>query len=197
MRKYSALHRERENERCRKWYHDNKTRAIESQKEYNRENPEVNKAAVRRYQAKKQADPNWHAEQAAKSKAWRHANPDRDRANRQASHKRKMATNPSYVIKTRLRARLQKKLMNRGINKVANTLALTGCTSEFLRGYLEARFKPGMTWNNSHIDHIRPLASFDLTDPDQQRLAFHYQNLTPLFAHENLSKGAKHIPTEA
>ena len=48
-----------------------------------------------------------------------------------------------------------------------------------------------MSWENMgewHLDHIRPCASFDLTDPDQQRQCFHYSNLQPLWASDNLSK---------
>jgi hypothetical protein len=52
-----------------------------------------------------------------------------------------------------------------------------------------------MTWENYgpvwHVDHIRPCASFDLTDPAQQRECFHFSNLQPLFAAENLAKGDK------
>ncbi len=73
---------------------------------------------------------------------------------------------------------------------------LLGCTLEEAKVYLEKQFKPGMTWKNHsfrgwHIDHKRPLASFDLTDVEQQKPAFHYTNLQPLWARENLSKNAK------
>lgn len=53
-----------------------------------------------------------------------------------------------------------------------------------------------MSWDNYgfsgwHIDHILPLASFDLTDPAQQSECFNFKNLRPLWAKDNLSKGAK------
>ena len=51
-----------------------------------------------------------------------------------------------------------------------------------------------MTWDNHgkwHIDHIKPCASFDLLHKKQQRKCFYYKNLQPLWAQENLSKGAK------
>jgi hypothetical protein len=66
---------------------------------------------------------------------------------------------------------------------------------EQLRQHLEAQFTDGMSWDNYgrdgwHIDHIRPCASFDLTDPEQQRQCFHYTNLQPLWAADNIRKGA-------
>lgn len=73
---------------------------------------------------------------------------------------------------------------------------LIGCTIVELRLHLEKQFRPGMTWDNHnyhgwHIDHIKPLASFDLSDPEQQKQAFHYSNLQPLWAKENISKRDK------
>jgi hypothetical protein len=42
-----------------------------------------------------------------------------------------------------------------------------------------------------HCDHIRPCASFDLSKASEQRKCFHYANLQPLWAKENLEKGYK------
>ena len=42
-----------------------------------------------------------------------------------------------------------------------------------------------------HVDHIIPLTSFDLRIPEQQKLCFHYSNLQPLWALENLVKHDK------
>jgi hypothetical protein len=78
--------------------------------------------------------------------------------------------------------------------KCSSAVKDLGCSIEELKLHLESKFKPGMTWDNHttdgwHIDHIRPLASFDLSDPEQQKLACHYSNLQPLWAYDNLSKG--------
>jgi len=46
---------------------------------------------------------------------------------------------------------------------------------------------------NYEIDHIRPLSSFDLTDPDQIKQAFAPENLQWLTAEENLRKGNNYV----
>jgi prenyltransferase beta subunit len=75
--------------------------------------------------------------------------------------------------------------------KSAATTKIVGCSIEFLKAYLQAKFKQGMSWKNYgkwHIDHIRPCASFDLSKSSEQRKCFHYTNLQPLWAKDNLRK---------
>jgi hypothetical protein len=80
------------------------------------------------------------------------------------------------------------------------TTQLIGCSMEYLREYIESKFQRGMTWENHgsgwHIDHIVPCAAFDFTQPDQILQCFHYTNLQPLWAHENLSKSDRIITTQ-
>jgi hypothetical protein len=73
---------------------------------------------------------------------------------------------------------------------------MLGCSFEFFKGYLEAQFKVGMTWDNHgvngwHIDHIYPCSAFDLSKPEEQMKCFHYSNMQPLWANENILKGDK------
>ena len=99
-----------------------------------------------------------------------------------------------YKLKTDLRRRLHGAL--NGKCKADTTKALLGCTYEEACAHIEAQFTEGMSWDKMgihgiHIDHIRPCASFDLTDPEQQRECFHYTNLQPLWAEDNLRKSDK------
>ena len=101
---------------------------------------------------------------------------------------------PQQKLLNSLRSRLSN-LVKKG-KKAANTVELAGCTITELRQHLETQFIDGMTWENYgkhgwHVDHIRPCASFDLTNPEQQRQCFHYTNLQPLWAVDNIRKGAK------
>ena len=83
-------------------------------------------------------------------------------------------------------------------HKSAKTLDLIGCTIAQLREHLQRQFKPGMSWENYgygndkwHIDHIRPCAIFDLTDPIEQQACFHFTNLQPLWQPDNFRKNKR------
>ena len=41
-----------------------------------------------------------------------------------------------------------------------------------------------------HYDHIRPIASFNLLDEEEQKVCFHYTNFQPLWAEDNLNKSS-------
>ena len=97
--------------------------------------------------------------------------------------------------------RLQAKRMRRlikdaGKKKSLKTTKYLGCNVRELMSHLENQWSPGMSWDNYgthgwHIDHIRPCASFDLSDEEQQKICFHYTNLQPLWAEDNLKKSKK------
>ena len=105
----------------------------------------------------------------------------------------KMKHDPHFRLARRLRNRLWNAVTSKGIVKSASTMKLVGCTIAELKLHLESQFSIGMTWDNYgewHIDHKRPCSSFNLIEPDQQCQCFHYTNLQPLWAKDNLAKSA-------
>ena len=100
----------------------------------------------------------------------------------------------NFRLSHNLRVRLNQAL--KGKNKSASTMKLIGCSIDKLWNHLECKFESWMTKENYglwHIDHIIPCASFDLRCPVQQLACFNYKNLQPLWASDNMSKGAKII----
>lgn len=129
-----------------------------------------------------------------KNVEWRHSNHEKHRLYAREYEKNKLLNDPCFRIAKSIRGRTRKILL--GIRKYKPTLELLGCTFEELKFHLESQFKDGMNWDNYgkwHMDHIRPCASFDLTDVEQQKICFNYKNLQPLWAEDNLSKGDKWI----
>ena len=104
------------------------------------------------------------------------------------------ATDPQYAIANTLRTRMNSALRNGGLKRDIPLEMLIGCTVQQLMMHLATGFKRGMSWMNRslwHIDHIRPCAKFDLRNRDEQLKCFHFTNLQPLWAHENISKSDK------
>lgn len=100
------------------------------------------------------------------------------------------------------RARVRRMIIEHGGMKTDSFEKLVGCSLEQLVSHIEQQFQTGMTWSNYshstwHVDHIRPCASFDLTDPAQQRECFHFSNLQPLWAADNMRKNDKWEPVAA
>jgi hypothetical protein len=82
----------------------------------------------------------------------------------------------------------------KGKAKIGSAVRDLGCTIPELIVHLEKQFTKGMTWDNKgkwHIDHIKPLSMFDLTDKKQFLEACNFMNLQPLWALDNIRKGNK------
>lgn len=140
-----------------------------------------------------------------KQKEWHYSNREKrtkqlreysysHRDNRNKYLAKKMKQDGQFKIRKNIRDRMRSAM--KGKSKSKNTMELLGCTIEELKTHLEKQFTHGMNWDNYgkkgwHIDHILPCASFDLTDPEQQRECFHYTNLQPLWATDNYKKKDK------
>jgi hypothetical protein len=95
-----------------------------------------------------------------------------------------------------LRRRIHHALKYQNVKKSIKTTELLGASKEEVWKHLESQFKEGMTRENNtrkgwHIDHIKPMTSFNLNDPEEQKKCCHYTNLQPLWWWENFSKGAR------
>jgi hypothetical protein len=141
-------------------------------------------------------------------KNWREKNKERIKETRKKyknisneKQKDRMKNDIHFKIRMNLSRRFSNAVKKSKTIKDEKTLELLGCSLQELKSYLELRFKEGMSWENYslrgwHIDHIKPCASFDLSDPEQQKQCFHYSNLQPLWWYENLSKGDKAIGSD-
>ena len=107
---------------------------------------------------------------------------------------RKKKYDLQFRIACNLRSRLWQAIKN--VQKKGSAIRDLGCSISELKVSFEKQFKPGMTWENYgewHIDHVKPLSVFDLSDRKELLKAVHYTNLQPLWARENISKRNKII----
>jgi hypothetical protein len=154
-----------------------------------------------RYQRLKQ-DPQWVAKSRASARKWQASNKKKYRESLaqwqqkygKAYRNNRYRTDPQFALGVRVRSRVWAALKRGGASKTGRTEELVGCSFDFLRQHIERQFNGKMSWDKPgsfHIDHIIPLAAFDLTDPAQLKVACNWQNMRPLSPRKNMSKGAK------
>lgn len=125
------------------------------------------------------------------SKTYTDKNKDKTRKYARERHAIKRIEDPQFRLRANLGSSIRHALVGYK-NDTCNVLI--GCDVKSLKVWIEHQFTDGLTWNNCkdwHIDHVIPLAFFDLTRRSEQLLACNWSNLRPLTAHENLSKRDK------
>ncbi len=183
----------------------NAKRLRQYDKERRRENPELFAQRQRdkrqrhgeKYAVKdRKRYPKNRVKRCRQARAWSKAN--RARINKRRAERLKSDLNYRLSIQLRVRLCVALKIGSKSGSAVRDL----GCTIPEFVTRITSLFKPNMSWANWgrgsgkwHLDHIRPLASYDLTDREQFLEACHYTNLQPLWEHENHSKGAKFAPT--
>lgn len=100
-------------------------------------------------------------------------------------------------LRDRMSRRMRHALNNRELSKNwKHIFKITGYTVEELKKHLESKFTKGMNWDNIgewHIDHIYPESKFNYSsfEDSEFKECWSLDNLQPLWAMDNLVKGAK------
>jgi len=160
----------------------NSKKGKNTQKEWRKNNPNKVKSTVSKYSKTEKSK--------ISKRKWRQNNKEWESNYR----KNRCKNDIQFDLNVKIRRRISTALNRRNINKSDKTIKLLGCSYAFYKEYLESLFTPGMTWKNKnkwHIDHKIPISSFDLTKPEEQKACFHYTNTQPLWAKDNIKKGAK------
>lgn len=173
----------------RNYYQQNKERHRQQGKEWRSANPDRVRAISRR----QRETPHYQENKIQWGRAWRREHKDHSNSYQRQVYAQKYRSDPSYRLRRVVRQRIRNFISSDGTSK---TLQLLGCSLQNYRKYLEARFLPGMTWDNHtyngwHIDHIKPISQFDLSNPQQLKDAFHYTNTQPLWYVDNIRKSNK------
>lgn len=204
QKKYASNNKEQISEYQKEYRVKNKENISKNQKEYWAQYSINNKEKIQEYQDQyyqnnkdiiKQKIKNY--EQSEKGKIVRRkVVQKRIKSGKIAEYQReKRKVDLNYKLGGVLRSQLNHCLKNKNIIKSQRMLNLLACDLDFLKQYLESQFKEGMSWENYgkngwELDHKIPCASFDLSDPEQQKICFHYSNYQPLWQRDNSSKNS-------
>lgn len=168
-RRYSAKNADKARARSKKWYSENKERA----KAYALKNRERIRARMKTYLKE------YHQKNKSKLRS---------------KFNEKIESDLNFMLARSLRRRIYMAIKNSYSMKAVSSIELLGDSIDNVRKHIEEKFTNGMVWSNYgkwHIDHIIPLCKFDLRDKEQQKQAFHYTNLQPLWAEDNFKKSKK------
>lgn len=146
------------------------------------------KANTRRWQqseAGRESKARYHQTDSYKQVKRAYNSSEKGKRTRYARHVWRMENDLQYRVIFSLRASLGTRLRRAKSGKVSRRAEkYLGCTVAEFISQIESQWLPSMTWENQwvvwQIDHIKPLGSFDLTDPAQVRQAQHHTNLQPL-----------------
>jgi len=96
-----------------------------------------------------------------------------------------------YRLFNNLAKRACKTLKSKGIIREDKHSELIGCNKDELVIHLSNNFQDNMSLNNYglwELDHIKPIASFDLTNENELKKCFNYKNIQPLWKEDNNQK---------
>jgi len=77
------------------------------------------------------------------------------------------------------------------LKKTKSSIKYLGCDINTFISHMEKKLVDDMTWDNIHIDHIKPVSRFNLDIEEEFNKCCHYTNLQPLLAKDNMNKHNK------
>jgi len=201
---WRAENPERHKKKLRDWYRKNVERAKEYQRRRRIEQPEEKRAELRRWylnntekakaDAKKWSMNNQH--RVIKNlKRWQAKNPDKVKEYSRISGTRRRST-PEGRLNAAMSRGMSVSLKGKKAGRRWENLV--GYSVKEMKVHIERQFLPGMSWENYgrrgwHIDHIIPKSVFNYKSADDLDFGrcWSLKNLRPMWATENIRKGAK------
>ena len=191
LKRYYAGNKEKILSRQEQYRYFNKDKENDRHKLYRLNNPEEVKEEKKRWYVSNRT------ESLEYGKKWRRDNPEKARALYKKSDAKRLNTSRGKLNRNMARGILTS--INQGSKAGRHWESLVAFTADQLMIHLEKLFTPEMTWENQgsywHIDHRIPKAAFNFETPEDADFmkCWDLQNLQPLEATENMSKGAKLI----
>lgn len=180
MRSYYNKNAESLKEYAKKYYEENKELILEKTKKYKRDF----------YHRNKQKDALYRERNREKIRLRKQRYYQKNKKKIQEKRNQYLDKNIGAKLAARIRTRLYLAIKDKSLSLPE----YLGCTTQVLMAHLQSQFQSGMSWDNYgewHIDHIAPLSSFNLEEPEELARACHYSNLQPLWAGDNLRKGGR------
>lgn len=219
-KEYHAKHKDKISKYKTQWARDNNEKVLEQRRKLREENREKFTTYHKEYRKNNKEklfllNKNYRETNKERvfenGKRWREANRDRlleekkiyniehrDRLRplKRQRERERMAVDISFRISKTFSHRLRESLKTGKNGK--KWQAIVGYSVIELRAHLESQFQPGMNWDNYgkygwHIDHRHPVSAFNFTstdDPDFKK-CWALTNLQPLWATDNMKKGAR------
>tara|TARA_B110000503_G_scaffold80718_1_gene123582 strand:+ start:47 stop:562 length:516 start_codon:yes stop_codon:yes gene_type:complete len=162
----------------------------EEKNAYNKQYRLDNKERTKEYQKQWYLDNKEKAN--GRSKQWRLDNKENLKEYNKQYGNERYNSDPLYKFKRVCRSRTYQAFKTKSWSKNGSTEKLLGCDYKTAMNHIEKQFEPWMTWENHgewHIDHDTPLASANTIE--EMTPLFHYTNLVPLLAEDNIRKGDK------
>jgi len=117
-------------------------------------------------------------------------------------YKKRMTEDVQFRLRQNIKNRIHNSLRFYATEKDDRIIHYLGCPMHHFKDHMESLFTEGMSWNKYghyedengnrkigiQIDHIIPCNAFDLNNPQELLLCFHWKNCQPMWGEENMSK---------
>jgi hypothetical protein len=202
-KEYYKNNKEQLVEKNKEYYENNKEQLVEKKKEYYENNKEkISKRGKDYYENNKEKISkrgkdyyeNNKEKISKKGKEYREQN----KCDHNKERGKCKICNMFLYLVNKQRWNIHRCLKSSSLNKTKSSIDYLGCDVEYFKDYFKKKMdlwnennEIEMNWDNIHIDHIKPVSSFNLDDEDEFNKCCNYTNFQPLLAKDNLSKTNK------
>jgi len=85
-----------------------------------------------------------------------------------------------------VRSQVYRTFKNSNLKMINHSIEYLGCDTETLKEHFKNKMTDDMTFDNIHIDHIKPVSRFNLEDEEEILKCCQFTNLQPLLSKDNL-----------